>query len=386
MSWSADSGLTWSKGPVPEDAAVLFRATIKNRGDASSPPQKIIRLELQVDGQAVAWRDISGGLAAGQSITRRADAGPDDGFWLPSTPGQYAVKAVVDSTGQVAESNETNNSLTKTIEIEATITQAEFADVPTLPAPLLSERFADGGYRTRGWSHGYHPQIHDTQLNRSVYRMRWDGTGRVPVIVAGTTTFPLYKRLPTKVKEMTVAFKVIEVTWDSTDGAHFIGTVPAQDLNDNLQPLHGNNYLSQSAGRFYFEPTQSNFRWGGIMQANWSNATGWDYFNSANNVMVLGQWHEVVTHAKQNDVGQANGVFRVSIRRRGLGANGTWRAWSQIVNATFGGMVTSNNPNLIQSWITIEQWRSALEVKEMRLCDLRVYARNQYDAYKAVNS
>ena len=120
INWSADSGITWSKRPVPHDATVLFRATIKNRGNASSPPQKIIRLAFRVGGQTVAWFDISGGLAAGQSISRRANAGPEDGFWFPSAPGKYLVKAVADSTRQVAESNESNNSLSETIEVEAT--------------------------------------------------------------------------------------------------------------------------------------------------------------------------------------------------------------------------------------------------------------------------
>jgi Bacterial Ig domain len=146
MSWSADSGLTWSKGSVPQDASVLFRATIKNRGNASSPPQKIIRLAFRVDGQAVAWRDISGGLAAGQSIATEADAGPDNGFWFPSAPGGYVVRAVVDSTGQVSESNEENNGLSATIEVEATtpvaLTNDDSASIP-VDTPVLIDVLAN---------------------------------------------------------------------------------------------------------------------------------------------------------------------------------------------------------------------------------------------------
>lgn len=255
---------------------------------------------------------------------------------------------------------------------------------PELPDPIVSEDFADGSYHARGWLRGYQPQVVDAQLQRSVYQIRWAGAS-VPVAVAGTTKYPLIKRLSRDVKEMTVAFKVIEVVWGQADGAHFIGTIPKQDMREDGSPTRA-GHLSNSSGRFYFEPTVRDFRWGGIMQANYTNGTGWKYFNSANNVMKLGHWHEIVTHARQNTVGASDGVYRVSMRRRAIGAGGAWGPWSQIVNATFGGMVTTKNPSLVQSWITIEPWGSALTSQEMRLCDLRVYEGNQYDPYKKANS
>ena len=70
----------------------------------------------------------SGGLAAGKSITRRADAGPEKGFWFPRAPGKYVIKAVADSTRQAAGSNERNNSLSETIEVEATTPVAVASD------------------------------------------------------------------------------------------------------------------------------------------------------------------------------------------------------------------------------------------------------------------
>jgi Bacterial Ig domain/Right handed beta helix region len=119
IRWSDDYGGSWHTAPVLAGSHVWFEATVRNAGSSATPPRKTLDVEFRVNGNVVSWSDtIKGGLAASQSATIRADGGPNGNeFWVPATPGNQTVQAVVDHRGRISESNENTNSGFATLEV-----------------------------------------------------------------------------------------------------------------------------------------------------------------------------------------------------------------------------------------------------------------------------
>lgn len=116
-SWSTDNGAIWSVNPVVAGSNVLFRGTVQNIGAAGT--SKTFRLAFRINGTTVSRVDKTGGLAAGATTVLVANAGPDgNAYWETSQAGSFSLLAVADSTNAVAESNENNNTLTRTIIVE----------------------------------------------------------------------------------------------------------------------------------------------------------------------------------------------------------------------------------------------------------------------------
>lgn len=82
-------------------------ATIKNIGDEGTGIFVNIDIDMYLDGQKCDSGIIVAGLGKGSSATEETTS------CNPTTPGVHKIKFVVDTTSEVSESNENNNSLEK---------------------------------------------------------------------------------------------------------------------------------------------------------------------------------------------------------------------------------------------------------------------------------
>jgi CARDB/Divergent InlB B-repeat domain len=116
------TSLTWSpSSPVP-GSAVLFKATIKNQGSTATPAGVIHGLAFLVDATKVAFSDSdTASLAAGASVTLTANGSNAGPATWPATRGRHTVKAWIDDLNRIAESNDSNNTLSKRLNVYATL-------------------------------------------------------------------------------------------------------------------------------------------------------------------------------------------------------------------------------------------------------------------------
>ncbi|GAA4972864.1 CARDB domain-containing protein [Kineococcus glutinatus] len=123
----------WSPAAPGAGTPVTFTATVKNQGTAATPGGVVHGVGFQVDGVLKTWSDNrTASLAPGQSVTLTAVGGPAGATWA-ATSGSHTVTAFVDDAKRIAESNETNNTLRRSLSVAA--------------APSLSSRvrFTNGG-------------------------------------------------------------------------------------------------------------------------------------------------------------------------------------------------------------------------------------------------
>jgi subtilase family serine protease len=113
------TAITWSPAAPVRGQAVTFSATIKNQGTAATPSGVIHGVGFSVDGAEVTWSDLfTSALAPGASVTVTANGGPNgSGTWI-STSGTHTILAFVDDVNRIAESNENNNTLTKSMTVK----------------------------------------------------------------------------------------------------------------------------------------------------------------------------------------------------------------------------------------------------------------------------
>ncbi len=93
-------------------ASGVFTSTVENQGTAAVPSRRIIEVGYRVDGVLKSRGYKPGPLAAGVSVTISADGGA---YAVPA--GTHTVMASVDDLNWIAESNGSNNSLSKSITI-----------------------------------------------------------------------------------------------------------------------------------------------------------------------------------------------------------------------------------------------------------------------------
>jgi len=90
--------ITWSPADMPAGKEVTFNINIENRGSLSAGPS---RVAFYVDGTNVGYADI-GRLDAGAKLTEH--------FLWVATAGYHTIEIVTDSTNQILELDEANNS------------------------------------------------------------------------------------------------------------------------------------------------------------------------------------------------------------------------------------------------------------------------------------
>jgi hypothetical protein len=102
-------------------SAVTFSATVKNQGTTAVPAGTLVGVSFALDGTRVTWSETNtAGLAAGASVNLTATAGTTGATWAATT-GPHTVVATADDTNAIPdESNEGNNTLSKTFTIGST--------------------------------------------------------------------------------------------------------------------------------------------------------------------------------------------------------------------------------------------------------------------------
>lgn len=112
------TSLSWTPATPQAGNAVAFTATIKNQGGSATPAVKH-GINFTVDGAQVAWSDNdTASLAPGASMTLTANGGPAGATWSASS-GAHTVQAYVDDVNLIAESNESNNTLSAALTVAA---------------------------------------------------------------------------------------------------------------------------------------------------------------------------------------------------------------------------------------------------------------------------
>jgi hypothetical protein len=101
--------------------AVTFSATVQNQGTAPTPAGTIVGVLFSVDGTSVSWSDTqTQALSAGATITLTANGGPSNLASWTATSGSHQVLAFVDDIDRIPESNEGNNQLTLSVNVNGT--------------------------------------------------------------------------------------------------------------------------------------------------------------------------------------------------------------------------------------------------------------------------
>src|SRR5213078_2343655 len=91
-------------------AGGVFTSAVKNQGTAATPAGIAIGVAYSVDGVYRTWGGVTGPLAAGASVTIGTNGGP---YTIPN--GSHTIMAFVDDENRFAESDETNNKLSRLI-------------------------------------------------------------------------------------------------------------------------------------------------------------------------------------------------------------------------------------------------------------------------------
>ena len=95
-------------------ATGVFSSIVKNQGKAATPAGVFVGVGYSVDGVQKTWGGVNGPLAAGASVTIDSSSG-GGAYAVPS--GTHTITAFVDDVNRIAESNETNNTLSQSITV-----------------------------------------------------------------------------------------------------------------------------------------------------------------------------------------------------------------------------------------------------------------------------
>jgi subtilase family serine protease len=130
ITWSGPDLVITKLELAPNPAAFgegTITATVRNQGSVDTDTLLAINLTMELDGEPCDTGLILAGLDAGQEATE------ETGSCNPGTPGEHTVTVRVDTDGDVAETNETNNSLSKTFTWHAP--DLEVKDIVLEPDP-----------------------------------------------------------------------------------------------------------------------------------------------------------------------------------------------------------------------------------------------------------
>lgn len=122
--------ISWSPAAPITGDEVIYKATIKNQGTGASPAGVIHGVVFIVDGTTAAWSDTyTSSIPAGASVTVTANGGPGSKAAWTATTGTHTVRAMVDDINRIAESDENNNTLDKSITV----------NLPSKPDLIISD-------------------------------------------------------------------------------------------------------------------------------------------------------------------------------------------------------------------------------------------------------
>lgn len=102
--------------PIP-GSTVSFTASVKNQGTAATTAGVVHSVKFVVNGTTVTANTYTTSIAAGATVNISSNAGST---WA-ATVGTFTATATVDDTALITESNEANNSFSKSITVADTI-------------------------------------------------------------------------------------------------------------------------------------------------------------------------------------------------------------------------------------------------------------------------
>jgi len=109
---------TIPKYPVPGDK-IIFMATVKNYGTTASTADVNHRLSFNINGQDVAWSDnyFESIPVGGMAMISANTGNGGENYWIAPSTGTYSVTATIDLDNIIDENNESNNTLTTSIDV-----------------------------------------------------------------------------------------------------------------------------------------------------------------------------------------------------------------------------------------------------------------------------
>jgi hypothetical protein len=112
------TSVTWSPTSPHSGNAVLFSATVKNKGTVATPAGVIVGVRFDVDGNAVSWSDTdTTSLAPGASVTLTANSGPSGNANWNATSGTHTVQGWVDDVNRMTDVDRSNNKLLTSLSV-----------------------------------------------------------------------------------------------------------------------------------------------------------------------------------------------------------------------------------------------------------------------------
>jgi hypothetical protein len=180
--------ISWSPANPQQGNEVVFSAVVKNQGTAASPSGVKHGLGFFVDGVQVSWNDAHySSIPAGQSVTLTANGGPNGKSSWTATGGNHTIKAVIDDTYIIDESNENNNSREESMSVsQAPVNgngnglKGEYFDNMDLTNLKLTRTDPNINFN---WGNG----SPDASIGADTFSVRW--TGQVQPRYSGTYTF-----------------------------------------------------------------------------------------------------------------------------------------------------------------------------------------------------
>ena len=215
------TAVSWTPVNLFDGTHAVFKATVLNRGSASTPSGTTLGVGFNVDGAGtVSWSSAySSALAPNASVLLTADGGPGGvNYWI-APAGAHTVTATVDDVNRITESIEDNNATTVAVTVFTTgyainsggaavgsfVADSNFAGsantfsvtntidvsgVPSAapPAVYQTERWGDFAYALNNLVPGsnYIVRLHFAEISPSVHNV---GDRRFNVSVNGTQVF-----------------------------------------------------------------------------------------------------------------------------------------------------------------------------------------------------
>ncbi|HVF85803.1 MAG TPA: CARDB domain-containing protein, partial [Abditibacteriaceae bacterium] len=110
------TNILWTPDKPQNGDNVTFRATVKNIGNGATPEGTTLGLVFFVNGTLVSWSDTSReALAPGALRSLESNSGPGGTALWKATTGPYTIRVQTDDVNRIVESDETNNSMEKTL-------------------------------------------------------------------------------------------------------------------------------------------------------------------------------------------------------------------------------------------------------------------------------
>ena len=113
------TAIMWTPDKPKNGDSVTFRATVKNIGNGATPAGTTLGLAFFVNGTLVSWSDTSREALAPEALrSLESNSGPQATALWKATPGTHTIRVQTDDVNRIVESDETNNTLEKTLVVK----------------------------------------------------------------------------------------------------------------------------------------------------------------------------------------------------------------------------------------------------------------------------